>query len=263
MPNRVVREGLIDSEIVNKLPDASECFFFRLLLAADDAGRFDGRNDMLRSRLFPLKTQLRVNDIERRLADCVKEGLVIPYEWAGKRFLQVSKWQRCSPCAVSKFPWHDGSHKIEYVKRDTRDGVKDFVLTSLGDPIGIPSVSHADGIKPLSNGCTDTDTETYTKTKTETNTLTWSERFSRFWEEYPRKTGKGDAEKVFMKLKPSEELVARMINAVKLQKLTRDWIKEDGQYIPHPKTWLNGKRWEDDNSNAFKPEDFSSFGTIK
>lgn len=25
-----------------------------------------------------------------------------------------------------------------------------------------------------------------------------------------------------------------------------DWIKDNGVYIPHPSTWLNQKRWEDD-----------------
>jgi hypothetical protein len=29
-------------------------------------------------------------------------------------------------------------------------------------------------------------------------------------------------------------------------KRSRDWIKESGQYIPYPATWLNAKGWEDD-----------------
>jgi hypothetical protein len=119
---------------------------------------------MLKARLYPLKSQLRVCDIEKRLNECVKAALVIPYVWDNKPFLQIAKWQRCSPCAVSKFPWSDGTHHIEYVKKETRDGVKDFVKTSLTEGMPIPSVSHTNGIGGLPRQCTETNTETNTLT---------------------------------------------------------------------------------------------------
>jgi hypothetical protein len=162
MPNRVIREGFIDSEAVNSLNDASECFYHRLMLAADDAGRYDGRSEMLRSRLFPLKARLRPSDIDTHILDCLKQGLLMRYQWLNKPFIQLMKWQRCSPCAVSKYPWSDGSHRIEYIKLDTRDGVKDFVKTSIQDPMPIPYLSHTGGICLLSHGCTETETETET-----------------------------------------------------------------------------------------------------
>lgn len=140
MPNRVVREGFLDSPAVHALGDPAECFFHRLLLAADDAGRFDGRAEILRSRLFPLDTSRRVSDVEKSLALCVKEALVIPYEWDGRPYLQLAKVYRSSPATTSKFPWMDGSFKFSYVKRETRDGEKEFVATS------IPSVRHTEGI---------------------------------------------------------------------------------------------------------------------
>lgn len=74
---------------------------------------------------------------------------------------------------------------------------------------------------------------------------TTEERFKQFWIAYPRKTGKGAAEKVFYKLKPSEELITKILEAISYQKKSRDWTKENGQFIPHPSTWLNQKRWED------------------
>lgn len=144
MPNRLIREGFLDSESINSLGDAAECFFHRLMLAADDAGRMDGRVEILRARLFPLDISRRASDVEKTLAACVKQGLVIPYEWKGQRFLQVSKWQRCSPCVTSKYPWRDGSFRIDYRKVETRDGEKDFVVTSIA--IGIPCLRDTDGI---------------------------------------------------------------------------------------------------------------------
>lgn len=144
MPNRLIREGFLDSEAINSLGDAAECFFHRLMLAADDAGRMDGRVEILRARLFPLDTSRRASDVEKTLAACVKQGLVIPYEWRGQRFLQVAKWQRCSPCVTSKYPWRDGSFRIDYRKVETRDGEKDFAATSIAN--AIPSARDSDGI---------------------------------------------------------------------------------------------------------------------
>jgi DNA replication protein DnaC len=30
------------------------------------------------------------------------------------------------------------------------------------------------------------------------------------------------------------------------QKVSTEWLKDGGQFIPHPATWLNGRRWEDE-----------------
>ena len=36
------------------------------------------------------------------------------------------------------------------------------------------------------------------------------------------------------------------MDAIEKQKKSAQWTKNDGQFIPHPTTWLNGKRWEDE-----------------
>lgn len=77
------------------------------------------------------------------------------------------------------------------------------------------------------------------------NTKFNSELFNKFWEAYPRKVSKGNAEKWFSKNKPSEELVNKMIDKINLLKETEQWKNKDGQYIPYPASWLNAKGWED------------------
>ena len=69
---------------------------------------------------------------------------------------------------------------------------------------------------------------------------------TRFWPAYPRKVGKANALKAFMKINPDADAVTRMVAAVKLQAQSDQWRRDGGQYIPHPATWLNGRRWEDD-----------------
>ena len=71
-------------------------------------------------------------------------------------------------------------------------------------------------------------------------------RFDRFWMVYPKKVGKGAAEKSFGKYKPDDALTDTMIRAVETAKRSPQWQKDGGQYIPNPATWLNQRRWEDE-----------------
>lgn len=69
--------------------------------------------------------------------------------------------------------------------------------------------------------------------------------FDQFWSAYPRKVAKPEAMKAWLKLKPDAELAGKIIAGVEAAKQSRDWTKDDGQFIPHPSTFLNQHRWED------------------
>jgi predicted phage replisome organizer len=71
-----------------------------------------------------------------------------------------------------------------------------------------------------------------------------SELFNKFWTNYPRHVSKATAEKAFKKLKVTDTILEKMLGALETQKQSRQW--SDKQYIPHPATWLNQKRWEDE-----------------
>lgn len=67
--------------------------------------------------------------------------------------------------------------------------------------------------------------------------------FERFWSVYPRKIGKQSAKRAFERVKvPLETLVT----AVERQKCSDQWTQNNGQFIPHPATWLNQGRWDDE-----------------
>jgi hypothetical protein len=70
--------------------------------------------------------------------------------------------------------------------------------------------------------------------------------FGDFWQAYPKKKSKGDAEKAFKTIKPDNALVAQMIQAIERAKLTHDWQKQGSQFIPYPASWLRAKAWEDE-----------------
>ena len=70
--------------------------------------------------------------------------------------------------------------------------------------------------------------------------------FDRFWVAYPKKVGKEKARRAFEKLHPTEDLLGQMLEAIAKQRRVYSWNKATWKYIPHPATWLNQKRWEDE-----------------
>lgn len=80
-----------------------------------------------------------------------------------------------------------------------------------------------------------------------------AEEFAAFWSAYPRHTDKQAALRAFEKLKPDGAMMQTMLAAIDRQKQSPQWTKDGGQFIPHPATWLNGRRWEDEMPKGGAP----------
>lgn len=105
MPNRIIRDGWLESEAINQLDQGAERFFLRLCLCADDYGRYNANPILLKSNLFPLREDVRCTDISRWLAACEKAGMVRMYQAEAKAFLEIAKFgQRIKDNVKSKFP---------------------------------------------------------------------------------------------------------------------------------------------------------------
>ncbi|WHP05772.1 Lrp/AsnC family transcriptional regulator [Acinetobacter corruptisaponis] len=86
----------------------------------------------------------------------------------------------------------------------------------------------------------------HTEITTEKKQPVYSEEFDIFWKAYPttkRKGSKADAFKIFQKYKSHADLINKILE---LFKLDQDWIKQDGDFIPAPSSWLNKKHWENE-----------------
>lgn len=70
--------------------------------------------------------------------------------------------------------------------------------------------------------------------------------FEEWWEKYPLKVGKIKAIKSWNKEvgTKAESLLPKMLAALDWQAKQKKWI--DKQYVPHPASYLNGRRWEDE-----------------
>jgi len=66
--------------------------------------------------------------------------------------------------------------------------------------------------------------------------------FLSFWSAYPRKVGKRAAFKAW--IKSNQPSLTVILESIERQKQTEQW--KDEKFIPHPATWLNQGRWEDE-----------------
>jgi hypothetical protein len=93
MPNRIIKESICTSEEIDGLPLSAEVLFYRLMVNADDHGRFDARLKMVASKCYPLKS-IDIKSIQQDLGRLHDSGLVMLYEVDGRPYGMFIKWAK-------------------------------------------------------------------------------------------------------------------------------------------------------------------------
>lgn len=107
MPGRLIRAEYLDSEAVSHLDDAGEVMLVRLMLVADDYGRFDGRLSIIQRKCWPIglvDKDPSTEEIERRLAVLEAGGIIVRYEVDGKPYIVIPKFRQRTRANSSKYP---------------------------------------------------------------------------------------------------------------------------------------------------------------
>lgn len=109
MPNRILKESICTSDSINELDWFSEVLWYRLIVNCDDYGRFDGRTAVIKNRLFPLKDNLTLKNVETAINKLASVGLVCRYIANGKPFLLLPTWNEHQQIRAkkSKYPAPD------------------------------------------------------------------------------------------------------------------------------------------------------------
>ena len=103
MPNRVIRDGFLDSEKINSLNEQEQNFFIRLLLIADDYGRFDARPELIKSKCYPV-TDKRPSIVSTMLTKLSDVGLIVLYTVDGKNYLEINEYNQRLRQKREKYP---------------------------------------------------------------------------------------------------------------------------------------------------------------
>lgn len=80
---------------------------------------------------------------------------------------------------------------------------------------------------------------------TNINTEEYMVRFDRFWAVYPNRVKKSVAQASWLKLAPDDALTDTIVADVE-RRVKYEWVGDNAKYVPHPTTYLNQRRWEDE-----------------
>jgi hypothetical protein len=72
-----------------------------------------------------------------------------------------------------------------------------------------------------------------------------NEGFEPVYQAYPKKVAKSAALKAWNAAKIKPEEVSLILSDIATRSQSRDWLKDEGQFIPNPATYINQRRWED------------------
>lgn len=253
---RNIKPAFFSNELLAELQAFDRLLFAGLWCLADREGRIDDRPKRIKMELFPCDSY----DVESGLNALCESGFVRRYQVEGFSVIAIEKFHKHqSPHGSEKdsiLPDQDG-----YLTVNER--AKGVVVTGKSKKVHVnpplinvnPSLENAlipDSPNPVSLNPGSLKNQKPSSPSGDGKPVKPDplQGFAEFWIKYPRKTAKQDAEKAWARLKPSVELQSTLITAVDQQAKSLDWTKDGGKFIPHPATWLNGKRWEDQLTDA-------------
>jgi len=103
MPNRILRDWTFSPK-VNDLTDKAEILFIRLIMKADDFGRYYADPRIILGNCYPFKSSIKLLEIDKLLSELSQKGLISLYESEQKLFLEIQDFRQRLRSAISKFP---------------------------------------------------------------------------------------------------------------------------------------------------------------
>ena len=235
MPNRIIKESICTSEKLNQLTDFQFRVWVHLITYVDDYGIGDARPAIIRGTCFPFRDRITNKDIDKVLAELADAGCVELYTVEQKPYLYLPGWEKHQRVRtkVSKFP---GPEKRDCcMKKDDFDDLQHSAASCGNLPQDAARIQNPESESRIQNPNPEI-------TAHPCAARDFSAEFDIFWKEYPRKAG--DKEKAYSAFCKANVPLDVLLNAIKRQKSSSQWQKPE--FIPHPTTWLNGKRWEDE-----------------
>ena len=253
---RMFSKTIIDSDAFLDMPLTAQALYFHLSMRADDDGFVNN----------PKKVQRMTGCSDDDVKILLAKSFVIPFEsgicvirhWKIHNYIQKDRYRET--VYQSEMQALKVGQDNAYSLMDTeciQDVSKMDTQVRLGKvrlELGKDSASRvreANDISDKGDQSTGESLTVQTARGADKQSVDHSmTRFDEFWKVYPRKSGKGDAQKAWDKLRPDKSLFDKIIAALSLAVKCDQWQRDNGQYIPNPATWIRQRRWEDEYSSA-------------
>jgi hypothetical protein len=216
----MISKSISTSTKLSKVSDFAALLFTWIQPHCDDGGNMDADPIVVRGLVVPMRKQT-VEEVAVALKELEGVGLISPYEVNGTQYLHVEQFE-----------------KHQTLRGDRPDfRYPDNPMATIGKPSGNQRSTNVKPNRTEQNGTERNRTGMRDKPQVS---------FDEFWNAYPRKVGKPAASRAYARHHVTPELQKKMLEAIERHKKSKQWMKDGGQFIPYPATWLNQERWNDD-----------------
>ena len=244
--SRNIKPAFFDNELLGALPPIDRLAFIALWTVADFKGCLEFRPVRLKHKLLPYDDC----DFEEIIGHLEGAGFVKTYSYEGNKYIKVLNFTaHQNPhikerSAGSKIP--DLDIKTNSVLAPSKSGTSRadslLLIPDTLKPHPEPLKERGDGL--IFGSIDDLDIQPFDMSNvTSIEDLMLNQDFESFWTSYPKRTKKEDAMQAWMKIKPDLNIV---LQALKWQKETKEWQRENGQYVPGAKNYILDRRWTDE-----------------
>lgn len=230
-------EEIISTDAFMDMPKSSQLLYFHLGMNADDDGFIGSPKVVMRA--------IGAGDDDYKILLSKKFLLVFPSGICVVKHWRINNFVRKDIYKISKYSKERGSLMVRkngaYTLNNDADNPlslplpdEHFTVENIFKNKDIPTLTKRQRVVNLDKVSIGKDS--IDKISKEEYSL----EFEKFWSIYPEKKGKGKAYQIWQKIKIDRDQIIKVLVA----QVEAKQFKED--YTPHPATWLNQKRWEDE-----------------
>lgn len=229
---RMIDKKVSVSEQVADLPVVGQLIFTWSIPHADDIGFLPYSHRSLKAMIVPM-LEITLEEFSKVVALIVSKGLWKEVEYGEDKFYFLVRFREHQTLKRDRQP----QTLLKY-NADKDPKVSWSIVGEILEQLGIQ----------VEDGGFQMDTEEKGSEEKRKEEKRISEMFEKFWKAYPRKVAKSKAKQSFenvFKRKPDTDF-KDVLEGLEKYKKCEQWTKDNGQFIPHPTTWLNQERWNDE-----------------
>jgi len=245
---RSIKPGFFDNEILGDLPPLTRLLFIGLWTIADREGRLEDKPRRIKKILLGYD-DVDADGVDQMLQSLHDTGFIFRYSIDGNNYIQIVNFLKHQNPHIrekaSEIPPPPPELITEHHESPIHAPDLHGVGTVQATPITVNLSPSTGNLLPTTDNPPEGGDDDGEPDKQPKKSLL-EQRFDEFWAAYPKKVGKKAAWSAFKKVKPDAELFDKIMTAIGRAKATWQWQRENGRYIPNPKTWLNEGRWDDE-----------------
>lgn len=227
---RMFAKTIIDSDAFLDMPLSSQLLYFHLSMRADDEGFVNKPKTIM--RMVGAKDDDINVLIAKKFIIPFESGVVVIKHWRIHNYLQNDR--------ITETKYKEERALLEF------DDNKAYRKKN-NNVYSLPEECIHDSDKPFPQY----RLEENRLDKIIKPTVILDGWFNEFWSIYPKKVQRKTSEQKFKLYVKDECTFNAILLDVRMRLKSTDWTKENGRFIPHPTTYLNQQRWEDET----KPEE--------